>query len=168
MDEVMYCEKCGFVGHILFSKRCKNCKTKMKVLPEDIKYKYHIFVEDWSNCSDEEIIQREENFVMGELQTTPLFSIEEYNKQVKKQIELNQRLTEWHRKKLLEQQSKNIAIMLKDEEKRNISVSCPYCKSNNTSKITITNKAVHTAIFGMWSMGRNTKQWHCNNCNSDF
>ena len=46
MDEVMYCEKCGHVGHIVFSKKCKNCGTKMKLLPENLKYKYHIFVED--------------------------------------------------------------------------------------------------------------------------
>ena len=55
MDEVMYCEKCGFIGHILFSKQCKHCKTKMKILSEDMKYKYHIFVEDWVEISKEEI-----------------------------------------------------------------------------------------------------------------
>ena len=38
----MYCEKCGHVGHIVFSKKCKNCGTKMKLLPENLKYKYHI------------------------------------------------------------------------------------------------------------------------------
>ena len=47
-------------------------------------------------------------------------------------------------------------------------VTCPYCKSYNTSKITIANKVVHTSIFGVWSMGRNTKNYHCNNCGSDF
>lgn len=47
-------------------------------------------------------------------------------------------------------------------------VTCPYCKSTNTSKITIANKAAHTAVFGIWSMGRNAKQWHCNKCKSDF
>ena len=164
----MYCEKCGFVGHILFSKKCKNCKIKMRLLSSEIKYKYHIFVEDWTQTSDEEEIQRKDNFVMGELINNPLFSIEEYNKQVQKQVELNQRLADWHKKKQLEQQSKNIAIMLKDEEKRNISVSCPYCKSYSTSKITVANKAIHTAIFGIWSIGRNTKNYHCNQCGSDF
>lgn len=47
-------------------------------------------------------------------------------------------------------------------------VECPYCHSTNTKKITNTSKAIHTAIFGVFSMGRNSKQWHCNNCNSDF
>lgn len=47
-------------------------------------------------------------------------------------------------------------------------VICPYCKSNNTKKITNTSKAAHTALFGVFSMGRNSKNYHCNNCNSDF
>ena len=37
MDEVRYCEKCGYVGHVLFNKKCKNCKIKMKILPEERK-----------------------------------------------------------------------------------------------------------------------------------
>lgn len=47
-------------------------------------------------------------------------------------------------------------------------VECPYCNSTNTKKITTTSKAVHTAFFGIFSMGRNAKQWHCNQCGSDF
>lgn len=47
-------------------------------------------------------------------------------------------------------------------------VECPYCHSTNVKKITNTSKAVHTAIFGIFSMGRNSKNFHCNNCNSDF
>lgn len=47
-------------------------------------------------------------------------------------------------------------------------VECPYCHSTNTKKISNTSKAVHTVIFGIFSMGRNSKQWHCNKCGSDF
>lgn len=47
-------------------------------------------------------------------------------------------------------------------------IECPYCHSTNTKKITNTSKAVHTALFGIFSIGRNSKQWHCNNCGSDF
>lgn len=47
-------------------------------------------------------------------------------------------------------------------------IECPYCHSTNTKKITKTSKAFHTAIFGVFSMSRNSKQFHCNNCNSDF
>ena len=47
-------------------------------------------------------------------------------------------------------------------------ISCPYCQSTNTKKISGTSKAVHTALFGIFSLSRNSKQWHCNNCKSDF
>ena len=47
-------------------------------------------------------------------------------------------------------------------------VECPYCHSTDTTKITTTSKAVHTAFFGIFSMSRNSKQWHCNDCGSDF
>lgn len=47
-------------------------------------------------------------------------------------------------------------------------ITCPYCKSTDCKKITNTSKAVHTAIFGIFSLGRNSKQWHCNSCKSDF
>ena len=47
-------------------------------------------------------------------------------------------------------------------------VTCPYCKSTNVTKITKTSKAVHTALFGIFSISRNSKQWHCDECKSDF
>ena len=47
-------------------------------------------------------------------------------------------------------------------------IECPYCHSTDTKKISTMSKAVHTAVFGIWSMGRNSKEWHCNHCDSDF
>ena len=47
-------------------------------------------------------------------------------------------------------------------------VECPYCHSTNVKKITKTSKVAHTAVFGLFSLSRNSKQFHCNNCNSDF
>lgn len=46
-------------------------------------------------------------------------------------------------------------------------VECPYCHGQDTKKISTTNKAVNTAIFGILGTKRH-KQWHCNNCDSDF
>lgn len=64
---------------------------------------------------------------------------------------------------------------LKQQEQAQVSkreeentIHCPYCNSTNVKKITTPSKAVHTAIFGIFSMGRNSKQWHCNSCRSDF
>ena len=53
-------------------------------------------------------------------------------------------------------------------EEDNNTPHCPYCNSTNTKKITTGSKVAHTALFGIFSISRNSKQWHCNNCNSDF
>lgn len=60
-----------------------------------------------------------------------------------------------------------------NKEKLNENISnnvifCPYCNSTDTKRITITSKAVHTAFIGIFSMSRNSKNFHCNNCKSDF
>ena len=46
-------------------------------------------------------------------------------------------------------------------------VMCPYCHSTNTSKISTFDKVVSTSMFGLAS-NKIGKQWHCNNCKSDF
>lgn len=47
-------------------------------------------------------------------------------------------------------------------------VTCPYCQSTNAKKISGLSKAVNVGLFGIFALGKTTKQWHCNNCNSDF
>ena len=44
---------------------------------------------------------------------------------------------------------------------------CPYCNSTNLSKISTMSRAVSVGIFGLAS-SKVGKQWHCNNCKSDF
>ena len=47
-------------------------------------------------------------------------------------------------------------------------VYCPYCNATDIKKITTSSKIGRIAIFGILSLGKVTKQWHCNNCKSDF
>ncbi len=47
-------------------------------------------------------------------------------------------------------------------------IECPYCHSTNTKKISGISKAGSVALFGVFAAGKVSKQWHCNNCNSDF
>jgi len=44
---------------------------------------------------------------------------------------------------------------------------CPYCHSNNIHKISTVSRLLSTGFFGLGS-GKIGKQWHCNNCGSDF
>ena len=44
---------------------------------------------------------------------------------------------------------------------------CPYCNSENLTRITSLDKAVNIAMFGI--LGNKRKyQWHCNNCKTDW
>lgn len=52
-------------------------------------------------------------------------------------------------------------------ELQKLKVKCPYCSSMNTKKISETSKVLNTAIWGVLGTKR-FKEWHCNNCNSDF
>ena len=44
---------------------------------------------------------------------------------------------------------------------------CPTCKSTNLKKISVTSKAVNTAVFGIFGTKRN-KTFHCNNCGYEW
>lgn len=46
-------------------------------------------------------------------------------------------------------------------------IKCPYCNSDDVEKITSMSRAGSFAVSGMGS-GKIGKQWHCNNCKSDF
>lgn len=44
---------------------------------------------------------------------------------------------------------------------------CPYCQSTNLKKITGSDRFISVGLFGLASK-KVGKQWHCNNCKSDF
>jgi len=47
-------------------------------------------------------------------------------------------------------------------------ITCPYCKSTDCKKISGLSKAGSVVLWGIFALGKTTKQWHCNNCGSDF
>lgn len=51
--------------------------------------------------------------------------------------------------------------------KTNPSVTCPYCHSNNVKKISNTSRIADIVTLGIFS-SKLGKQWHCNNCKSNF
>ena len=47
-------------------------------------------------------------------------------------------------------------------------ITCPYCKSTDCKKISGLSKAGGVALWGIFALGKTTKQWHCLSCGSDF
>lgn len=54
-----------------------------------------------------------------------------------------------------------------ERTKRPSTAECPYCHSTNTKKISGTSRMASVGFWGLLS-GKIGKQWHCNNCRSDF
>lgn len=55
--------------------------------------------------------------------------------------------------------------------KSNVEVNipkCPTCQSTNISKISKRSKAGDALAFGLFALGKISKQWHCNNCGSEW
>lgn len=55
----------------------------------------------------------------------------------------------------------------KDNNVSTITVKCQYCNSYNVKKISSINRVISIKLVGMAS-SKIGKQWHCNDCNSDF
>lgn len=184
MGKVMYCEKCGRMYHIFISRKCDFCGTKMKLLSEEMKQKYNIFNDSWSklfselsmldtidgeNKRIEELISRQNEFVMNEITSNPLFSMEEYEKQIQKERQSLRRHSEYHKNQIHDCQAKNLEAIQKEKDKQNCIPKCPICGSTNIQKITIGTRAVKTAAFGVIGVVDDAgKTYKCDNCGSKF
>lgn len=76
----------------------------------------------------------------------------------------------WRAKRRAQEKQARDRQMLEMEiayEAKHPHVTCPYCKSTNTEKISTVSRAVSVSLVGAAS-GKIGKQWHCNNCKSDF
>ena len=95
---------------------------------------------------------------------------------VKKRPEFDQEAYEEDQRKTAEHREwveKTFAPKMEEKESQPVSVSstpkitCPYCKSTNTKKLSSLSRALSAGLFGLGS-SKIGKQWHCNSCGSDF
>ncbi len=150
-----YCKKCGRIADLYdweTDMECDCCGYMFKPVPKNL-------LEENLDCC----------FLNDE---TKQQFIEEY---IKKSPELDKYLFE-HRDEILSKKHAEFnaklaygkAVMEGRDKGNPYGVECPYCHATNIKKISFTSKAVHTAVFGIFSVGRNSKQWHCTKCGSDF
>ncbi len=149
-----YCKKCGRLVQRLekeMDKPCDYCHNIIYPVP------------------DEYLDDKSKSFIKPGLEQQ---FIDEY---IKSSPEFDQYLFEHRDEDLFRRRMEDEAklehgkAILEGKDKGNkFGVKCPYCHATNVKKISGTSKAVHMALFGIFSMGRNSKQWHCTRCGSDF
>lgn len=74
----------------------------------------------------------------------------------------------WDRRVGYQEIRKHYDEILRNEmqEEKNVP-KCPTCQSTNLKKITVTSKAMNTALFGIFGTKRH-KTFHCNNCGYEW
>lgn len=146
-----YCKKCGRIVECdELDEQCDYCLSVVYSVPDKYLNDSKIFIKK----------DLKQQFIDEYIKSSPEFD----------QYLFDHRDEDLHNRRI-ENKAKleHGKAVLEGRDKGNkFGVECPYCHATNVRKITITNKAAHTSIFGIWSMVRNTKQFHCNNCGSDF
>ncbi len=152
-----FCKKCGrVIDRIISSDRnkpCDHCKSMMYVVPD----KYFIEGTTLISNKSKELLREEL------VKTSSEFDQTLFDNRIKWMGERNRK---WESDQAKMAHGK--AVLEGKDKGNKFGVSCPYCKATNVRKITITSKAIHTSIFGIFSMGRNAKNYHCDHCGSDF
>ena len=147
-----YCKKCGRI--VLFAIDedkfvCDCCNNIVELIPQEYLKSSGFSIKD--NLKEE--------------------FIEKY---IKSSPEFDQYLFD-HREEILSKKNAefNRAMAIIDNAKagksvgKTTSVTCPYCKSTNVSKISMLGRSISVGLFGLGS-GKIGNQWRCNNCKSDF
>lgn len=134
---VVYCDQCGYIKGC-FEKNKSNCQ----ICGNQLKYMDNIETDLYKEIA--RMSPSEKNKFIENVSGKPIDSS--------------------YKDKLLDYEIENHN---KNQQLLKSIVTCPYCKSTNTKKISGTSRFTSTGIFGLAS-GKIGKQWHCNSCKSDF
>ena len=137
-ENYYYCAKCGW-HDIIPRDECPFCDTELEILSLNIK--------NFLDLSKEEQ-KKVESRVIEVIEKNPSFD----PKLRAKRLEETRRYNEESMKRMYSNK---------------VEVTCPYCHSKNTRRISAGSRMVSANLFGLGSPNLG-KQWHCRNCGSDF
>lgn len=151
MTNFVICWNCGWIpdGGFTGHTPCNWCGFPYSEYESDLPF------EEYLDMSCEEIDIIKENILENVIKKSPQFS---QNALEKRLIDYE----EWNKESIRKVRSGNF-----DGNMSLYGVSCPYCLSPNTEKITAVSRSASVGFFGLFSK-KIGKQWHCNNCNSNF
>lgn len=135
-----YCEKCGGTDVLDFDV-CVQCGSHNSYKPVPDEYVDDYAIKD----------SLKEQFIENIVKSSPNFDQEC-----------------WNRREAFKEIQKHNEELLRNDKVKQANVSkCPTCQSTNLKKITITSKAMNTALFGLFGTKRH-KTFHCNNCGYEW
>ena len=145
-----YCEKCGQTNAIsdteldnIKEEKCVNCDTigYYKVVPKEYLTDGGLGIKTKLN----------DRFIENIVKSSP-----------------NYDQVCWDRREAFKEIQKHNNELLENDKVKQANVpKCPTCQSTNLKKITVTSKAMNTALFGLFGTKRH-KTFHCNNCGYEW
>lgn len=149
-----YCKKCGRKIFLFdsWARVCDFCKSDVYPIPEQYLSSEFSINEDL-----------EENFANEYIKSSTEFDKHLYENREKNEI---QHVNDFEKYNSALNHGK--AILEGRDRGNKFNIECPYCHSKDTKKISNLSKAGSVALFGIFALGKTSKQWHCNSCNSDF
>ena len=150
LNKLFVCPKCA---HVYYGNKSKECALHLKCEfcnTEVIQTHFEV-LRSWNDGGT--IRKEEEKIEIAQQYGNNQFSQEAYERRL---AMIKQ-----------ENQNRNNQNIQADQISQKPQIKCPYCHSTNTTKITLTKRSVSTYLFGLGS-SKVGKQWHCNNCKSDF
>lgn len=150
---------------------CTQCNTTLAICFDNIvltQDEYNFIYDDIYDDDIDVAISKIMQITNCSHDTAKEYVVREMDSIHKMEEQLNTPHIKNRREKIEEQQKKYEQEKLLQEYQWRNNAECPYCHSKNTKKISGLSKAGSVALFGIFAMGKASKQWYCNNCKSDF
>ncbi|MCR1842519.1 hypothetical protein [Murimonas intestini] len=146
----LMCKHCGFISDGPADGKCHKCHFCGYPLEEcETQYTQ----EEWINMEFDERSRVKESIAENVIKNAPEFS---EDAMLHRQIQSEKEMAEF-----IDQAVNRIKNAQPNQ------VKCPYCGSGSVQKISLVKRVLWSGIFGIASPTIG-KEWHCNQCNSDF
>ena len=170
------CLKCGLLGsenpdifgELKDSNICPVCGAPWIDIRNDEKYKKEH--KEWmkKHKKDTDLQTKWVEYYTGQpLDPELVAKREAYNKRIIEYIRSGKSLDDYHAKKMEKAVHEAENKLETNPTPPAPVVTCPYCHSTNTKKISQMSRVTSIGFWGVFSK-KIGKQWHCNECNSDF
>ena len=184
-DKAAACIHCGFPLSLLEKEYVSGEKKNDKEQTKNENYRYRFVINDYNDSRVKVIsllrLKFEYSVAEAKVAVENLPLEVPTNKNLDEVTKIAQELTDAEVDYDVFKGSRKLDLNVKNKSKRTVRVEmiqmedeniytpkCPTCKSPDIKGITMASKIGSVAVWGILSMGKVSKQWHCNKCGSEW
>ena len=142
-----YCKKCGLITQKRQGQEiCAACEIPMDNVPSEyLTASGMMFISQKTKQEFEELIKQGEEFdIQASLERNDIIN----QKKIEREVKIKEKVSEYNKTK--------------------VKFTCPFCHSENLSKISNVGKFLKVSAFGILGAGDLGKKYKCNSCGCKF